>query len=97
MSCNDCHEIKLDAKTSATQAWLYGDYLMWKANEGIMPKNKLKERIVKIIGGKKQKKTLILATLLNNKPLATTLDYSLYLTQWCFTVFRRRAPLRSTT
>jgi uncharacterized protein YhbP (UPF0306 family) len=77
MSCNDCHEIKLDAKTSATQVWLYGDYLMWKANEGIMPKDKLKERIVKIIGGKKQKKTFILATSLNNKPLATTLDYSL--------------------
>ena len=77
VTCNDCHEVKLDAKTSATQAWLYGDYLMWKANEGIMPKNKLKERIVKIIGGKKQKKTLILATSLNNKPLATTLDYSL--------------------
>ena len=77
MSCNDCHEIKLDAKTSATQAWLYKDYLMWKANEGIMPKDKLKERIVKIIGGKKQKKTFILATSLNNKPLATTLDYSL--------------------
>jgi hypothetical protein len=77
VTCNDCHEIKLDAKTSATQAWLYGDYLMWKANEGIMPKNKLKERIVKIIGGKKQKKTFILATSLNNKPLATTLDYSL--------------------
>ncbi len=77
MSCNDCHEIKLDAKTSATQAWLYGDYLMWKANEGIMPNDKVKERIVKIIGGKKQKKTFILATALNNKPLATTLDYSL--------------------
>lgn len=77
MSCNDCHEIKLDAKTSATQAWLYGDYLMWKANEGIMPNDKVKERIVKIIGGKKQKKTFILATSLNNKPLATTLDYSL--------------------
>lgn len=77
VTCNDCHEIKLDAKTSATQAWLYKDYLMWKANEGIMPKDKLKERIVKIIGGKKQKKTFILATSLNNKPLATTLDYSL--------------------
>jgi len=77
VTCNDCHEIKLDAKTSATQAWLYKDYLMWKANEGIMAKDKLKERIVKIIGGKKQKKTFILATSLNNKPLATTLDYSL--------------------
>lgn len=76
-SCNDCHEIKLDAKTSATQVWLYGNYLMWKANEGIMPKDQLKKHIVKIIGGKKQKKTFILATSLNNKPLATTLDYSL--------------------
>ena len=77
VTCNDCHEIKLDAKTSATQAWLYGDYLMWKANEGIMPRDKLKDRIIKIIGGKKHKKTFILATSLNNKPLATTLDYSL--------------------
>ncbi len=38
VTCNDCHEIKLDANTTATQVWLTGDYLKWKAGEGIMPK-----------------------------------------------------------
>ena len=57
-SCNDCHEVKLDAKTTATQAWLYGDYLSWKKGEGIMPKDKLWEHIVKVIGGSKAKEDL---------------------------------------
>lgn len=75
-SCNDCHEIKLDAKTTATQAWLYGDYLSWKKDEGVMPKDKLWEHVVKVIGGKKTKKTYILATVLNNRPYAITIEYA---------------------
>lgn len=77
ITCNDCHEVKIDAKTTATQAWLYGDYMKWKAKEGIMPKDKVWEQIVKILGGKKQKRTFVLATSLNNKPLTTTIDCSL--------------------
>jgi nitroimidazol reductase NimA-like FMN-containing flavoprotein (pyridoxamine 5'-phosphate oxidase superfamily) len=76
-SCNDCHEVKLDAKTTATQAWQYGDYLSWKAGEGIMPKDKLWEHIVKVIGGSKAKRTYILATVLNNRPYAITIEYAL--------------------
>jgi len=76
-SCNDCHEIKIDAKTTATQAWLYEDYLAWKAGEGIMPKDKLWEHVVKVIGGSKAKKTYILATVLNNRPYAITIEYAL--------------------
>ena len=41
VTCNDCHEIKLDANTTATQVWLTGDYLKWKAGEGIMPNEKI--------------------------------------------------------
>ena len=52
-SCNDCHEIKLDAKTTATQVWLSGESPGKKAGEGLMPKEKVWEAIVKIIGGKK--------------------------------------------
>ena len=76
-SCNDCHEVKLDARTTATQAWLYGDYLTWKKGEGIMPQDKLWEHIAKVIGGKKAKKTYILATVLNNRPYAITIEYAL--------------------
>lgn len=75
-SCNDCHEVKLDAKTTATQAWLYGDYLSWKKDEGVMPKDKLWEHVVKVIGEKKTKKTYILATVLNNRPYAITIEYA---------------------
>jgi len=76
-SCNDCHEVKLDARTTATQAWLYGDYLSWKAGEGIMPKDKLWEHAVKVRGGAKEKKTYILSTVLNNRPYAITIEYAL--------------------
>jgi len=40
VTCNDCHELKLDARTTATEAWLAGDYLKWKAGEGGMAKRK---------------------------------------------------------
>ena len=78
LSCNDCHEIKLDAKTTATQVWLEGDYLAWSANEGIMPKDKIWEHVVKILGGKKaDQKTFVLGTSLNNTPLTTTAEFTL--------------------
>jgi hypothetical protein len=36
VTCADCHEIKLDAKTTATQVWLTGEYLGFAKNEGAM-------------------------------------------------------------
>jgi len=78
ITCNDCHEIKLDGATGATQAWLTGDYLRWSPGEGILPENKLWEEIVKQLGKKKDKmKTFILATCLNNTPLSTTAEWAL--------------------
>ncbi len=77
LSCNDCHEIKLDAATTATQVWLYGGYLKWNAGEGIMPQDKIWQHIVTLLGGAKQKRTFVLATALNNKPFTTTVDASL--------------------
>ena len=46
-SCNDCHEIKLDAKTTATQVWLSGESPGKKTGEGLMPKEKVWEAVVK--------------------------------------------------
>ncbi len=78
ITCNDCHEIKLDANSSATQAWLTDDYLKWSKGEGILPENKLWEAIVASLGKKKDKmRTYILATCLNNTPLSTTAEWSL--------------------
>lgn len=77
ITCNDCHEIKLDANTTATQLWLTGDYASFAANQGVMPKERVKEEIIKVMGGKKQNKTCVLATCLNNKPLSTTAEFAL--------------------
>jgi uncharacterized pyridoxamine 5'-phosphate oxidase family protein len=78
LSCNDCHEIKLDASTTATQVWMKGDYLVWSVNEGVMPKDKAWEQVVKILGGRKaDQKTFVLATSLNNTPLTTTAEFTL--------------------
>jgi hypothetical protein len=77
-SCNDCHEIKLDAKTTATQVWLSGESPGKKAGEGLMPKEKIWEAIVKTIGGKKMdSKTFVLGTCMNNVPLTTTAEFTL--------------------
>ncbi len=77
-SCNDCHEIKVDAKTTATQVWLAGESPGKKAGEGIMPKDKLWTEILKVIGGKKMdSKTYVLGTCLNNVPLTTTAEFTL--------------------
>jgi nitroimidazol reductase NimA-like FMN-containing flavoprotein (pyridoxamine 5'-phosphate oxidase superfamily) len=78
LSCNDCHEITLDAKTTATQAWMKGDYLKWTEGEGVMPRDKIWEQIVKNLGGKKaDQKTFVLGTSLNNIPLTTTAEFTL--------------------
>ena len=42
VTCADCHEIKLDAKTTATQVWLTGEYLGFAKNEGAMKNEKVK-------------------------------------------------------
>ena len=78
VSCNDCHEITLDAKTTATQVWLYGEYLGKSEGEGIMPPNQLWQEIVAMIGGiKNNSKTYVLGTCMNNRPLTTTAEWTL--------------------
>jgi len=78
ISCNDCHEIKLDAKTTATQIWLTGESPGRAPGEGVMPKDKLWKEIEKIIGGiKEDSKTFVMGTSINNIPLTTTAEFTL--------------------
>lgn len=78
ITCNDCHEIKLDAKTTATQMWLAGESPGRAAGEGVMPKDKVWKEIEKIIGGiKEASKTFVLGTSVNNAPLTTTAEFTL--------------------
>ena len=77
MTCNDCHEVKLDAKTTATQIWLTGEYLGFAKNEGALANEKVKEEIVKAMGGKKASRTCVLGTCINNTPLTTTAEFTL--------------------
>ena len=78
LACNDCHEIKLDANTTATQLWLSGEWGAKKAGEGIMPKDQVWQEIVKVIGGiKMDSKTYVLGTSMNNVPLTTTAEFTL--------------------
>ncbi len=77
LSCNDCHEIAYDADTSATQIWISGDYLKWKAGEGVMPQEKVWQRVVDIFKGKGMKRTFALATSFNNRPYTITGDFAL--------------------
>lgn len=77
VSCNDCHEVKYDANTTATQVWLAGETPGKKAGEGVMPKDKIWEEFTKLIGYKAKTRTFILATSLNNEPLSTTAEFSL--------------------
>ena len=77
VSCNDCHEVKYDANTTATQVWLTGESPAKKAGEGVMPKDKIWQEFTKMIGNKTGTKTFILATCLNNEPLSTTAEFSL--------------------
>ncbi len=77
VTCADCHEIKLDANTTATQVWLTGDYAGFSTGTGIMDNNRVKEAIVKAMGGKKQRRTCVLATCINNIPTSSTAEYTL--------------------
>jgi hypothetical protein len=78
LSCNDCHEIKLDAETTATQVYLFGQSPGHDKGEGVYPKERVWEEIEKAIGGlKHDSKTFILATSLNNVPLSTTCEWTL--------------------
>lgn len=77
VTCNDCHEVKLDAYTTATEAWLVGDYLKWKAGEGIMPNDLVWKRVVEIFKGKNFKRTMVLGTSFNNRPTTTTAEFAL--------------------
>jgi len=78
LSCNDCHEIKLDAATSATQVWLSGESPGRKAGEGLMPKERVWQEVVRLIGGiKLESKTFVLGTCMNNIPLTTTAEFTL--------------------
>ncbi|KPJ56485.1 MAG: hypothetical protein AMJ42_05270 [Deltaproteobacteria bacterium DG_8] len=74
ITCADCHEVLLDATTKATEVWLYKNYRNWSAGEGLESNKETKKHIVDILGGKKKKNTYILATCINNIPLATTFD-----------------------
>ena len=66
LSCNDCHEIKLDANTSATQVWLSGAYLKWDAGDGVMSNDMVWIEILNIFKGKEMKRTFVMATAYNN-------------------------------
>ncbi len=78
LSCNDCHEIKLDATTTATKVHLFGKTPAYNEGEGVMPKERVWAEIEKAIGGiKDDSKTFILATSLNNVPLSTTCEWTL--------------------
>jgi hypothetical protein len=77
ITCVDCHEIKLDARTTATEVWLRGKYLKYNENEGVMERDRVHEEIAKLLGGKKNVRTCVLATCINNAPLSTTADFTL--------------------
>jgi len=77
-SCVDCHEIKLDANTTATQNWLYAETPGKEAGEGVMPEEMFIKEIRKVIGGiKMESKTYVLGTSMNNRPLTTTAEFTL--------------------
>ena len=77
-SCVDCHEIKIDANTTATQNWLYAETPGKEANEGVMPEDVLLKEVRKVIGGiKMESKTFVLGTSMNNRPLTTTAEFTL--------------------
>jgi general stress protein 26 len=78
ISCNDCHEVKYDAQTTATQVWLYEESPGKAKGEGVMPRERIWQEIVKAIGGvKHDSKTYVLGTSLNNIPLTTTCEWTL--------------------
>jgi len=40
LACNDCHEIKLDANTTATQLWLSGEWGQKKRAKASCPRSR---------------------------------------------------------
>jgi len=77
ITCADCHEVVVDANTTATEFWISKDYRNWSAGEGIESNQDTKKHIIDVLGGKKTKKTYMLATCINNNPIATTIEYAL--------------------
>ena len=74
ITCADCHEVLVDTTSKATEVWLYKDYLNFSAAEGLESNEETKKHVIDILGGKKKKNTYVLATCINNIPLATTFD-----------------------
>jgi nitroimidazol reductase NimA-like FMN-containing flavoprotein (pyridoxamine 5'-phosphate oxidase superfamily) len=63
---------------TTTQVWLTGKSPGRAAGEGVMPKDQTWKEIVKNIGGiKKDSKTYVLGTCMNNVPLTTTSEFTL--------------------
>lgn len=77
VTCNDCHSVTFDANTTATQLWLTGDYASFAPGQGVMSTDRVRQEIIKAAGGKKQNRTMMLATCLNNIPLSTTAEFAL--------------------
>ncbi len=77
VTCADCHQIQIDAESTATQVWLDGNYAGFSKGDGAMDPDKTKQAIVTAMGGKKHNRTCILATCVNNKPLSTTAEFAL--------------------
>ena len=74
ITCADCHEVLLDGTSKATETWLYKDYLNFSAGEGLETNEETRKHVLGHLGGKKKKNTYILASCINNTPLATTFD-----------------------
>jgi len=91
LTCNDCHEIKYDAETTATQVHLYEESPARKKGEGVMTQEGIWQEIVKAIGGlKHDSKTYILGTCLNNEPLTTTCEWTLDTKDKCLYGFHEK-------
>jgi len=66
LACMECHVIKTDTVTTATQRFL--------AREGAIGNEKLWEEIVAFFG---KRQSCVLATSINNEPYVTTIDFAL--------------------
>lgn len=78
LSCIDCHDFRVDADTTATNLWLFGELPGRPEGEGVMPEEMLVQEIRNVIGGiKRDTKTFVIGTSLNNRPLTTTAEFTL--------------------
>ena len=66
VACMECHTIKVDATSTATQRFL--------EREGAMEKDELWKAIVEFF---REKQSVVLATTINNEPYVTTIDFAL--------------------